>query len=226
MNPVFVLHQRKYRDTSLLVEVFSRNEGRYPLIVRGARSSKKRTAALMQPFQPLLVEVHGHGELRTAGSVEGAGATFVLEGDNLMLGLYVNELLYRSVGRFESLPQLFDGYLRLLGVLSITHEVRLALREFELLLLAELGYGVVFDSDAGKGEPVREEAQYRYVVQDGFHECQPGETGIAGSDLLAIAEGGLQDEGERIVRQVVRQSLTPVLGGKPLKSRALFERST
>ncbi len=227
MQSLFVLHQRKYRDTSLLVEVLSEADGRFPLVFRGARNSKKRTAALVQPFQPLLVGIHGEGELRTAGEVDVAGPRHLLRGNSLMLGLYVNELLYRTLGRFESVPTIFSAYDRLLQNLASDTPSILALRQFELLLLAELGYGVDFGYDYESGEQVREDCHYQYVAELGFQRCSAVNAGsVAGRELLQIAGQGPEPQHEKIIRQVVRQSLAPLLGHRPLKSRALFEKSS
>ncbi len=226
MHSVYVLHQRKYRDTSLLVEVLSEQGGRFPLVFRGARNSRKRTSALVQPFQPLLVGVHGGGELRTAGEVDAAGPRHLLSGQQLLLGLYVNELLYRTLGRFDAMPGVYRAYDQLLAMLVSSDTPVVELRRFELLLLGELGYGVDFGYDYETGEQVSPDCCYRFVSEVGFQQCAKHEPGsVQGSDLLQIASQGVDAEREGVVRRVVRQSLAPLLGNRPLKSRTLFEKS-
>ena len=84
---VYILHTRKYRDTSLIADVFSREEGRYSLVFRGARSIKSRHKSLLQPFSPVLVSAYGKGEMRTAGALDFAGRPSRLKGENLFIGM-------------------------------------------------------------------------------------------------------------------------------------------
>lgn len=222
-DDIYILHSRKYRDTSLLIDVLSYNEGRYSLVVRGARGSKSKISGIVQPYRRLNVTVYGKGELRTAGKLEPTGAAFTLGGENLLLGLYVNELLYRILGKFDPMPELYEAYEQLLASLADPQFDMASLRQFELHLLMQLGYGITFDLDAGNGEFVSEGNRYRFVAEEGFHCYQgEGENLYKGADLLAIAAGDMTGEREKIVRQIVRRSLKPLLGNRPLKSRDLF----
>ena len=63
-QPAFVLHAQAYRETSLLIEVFSREHGRIGLIARGVRGARGQPLrAALQPLQPLLLDWTGRGEL-------------------------------------------------------------------------------------------------------------------------------------------------------------------
>jgi DNA repair protein RecO (recombination protein O) len=226
---VYILHTRKYRDTSLIADVFSREEGRYSLVIRGARSKKSHQLSLLQPFSPILVTPYGRGEMRTAGALDFTGRAWRLTGESLFIGMYVNELLYRLLGKFDPLPVLFAHYEGILADLeSDRFQLRL-LREFELSLLANLGYGITFDYDVRTGESIHPDKQYRFVAEEGFHSLpERGQQTYSimsykGRELLAIAGGNSSDSASDILKQVVRQSIEPLLGGKPLKSRSLFE---
>lgn len=200
-------------------------EGRYSIIFRGARSRKSKHLGLLQPFSPLLVSVYGKGELRTAGSVDVEARPWRLTGENLLIGLYVNELLYRVLGRYDQLPVLFTRYEKLLAELEENDFQTVQLREFELSLLANLGYGITFDIDSRTGQEVKADGHYRFIVEHGFSslpEELPSENAINGQHLLEIARGDYTNAGEKILKQVVRKSLQPLIGAKPLKSRSLF----
>ena len=219
----FVLHTRKYRDTSLLVEIFSRDEGRYTLVARGARSRKPRYH--LQLFAPVLVSTYGRGELKTARDIEANGSGYLLAGRNLMIALYVNELLYRLVGKYEPLPEVFDRYKKLINLLQAKEFPIAMLREFELSLLSDLGYGISFDVEAGTGDPIRQDCRYRFVVEDGFHYLAEGaavDRAVEGKYLLAIAEGNIDAKADGIAKWVIRQSVDQLLNGSPLHSRKLF----
>ena len=225
VHHLYILHSRKYRETSVLCDVFSMEEGRYSLVFRGARSNKSKHLGLLQPFSPILVSVYGKGELRTGGSVDVEGRSRRLPGENLLIGMYVNELLYRVLGSFEEMPGLFSRYESLLTELEHQDFQTIQLRKFELSLLAALGYGVTFDVDSSTGQVVKEDDFYQFVVEQGFSSVPEGlssEHTFIGQQLLEIARGEYTNAGEKILKQIVRKSLQPLLGAKPLKSRSLF----
>ena len=222
MHRSYILHTRKYRDTSLLVEVLSRDEGRYTLIVKGVRRQKPRFH--LQLFSPLLLSSIGRSELKTAREVEADGPGYHLAGRNLMIGMYVNELLYRLMGKFDPIPSLFDRYGQLLSLLESEPFDTGYLRAFEISLLADLGYGISLSIESTTGDEIDNEGRYCYFVEDGFHYAGENNSAkaIEGRHLRAIAEGRIDADADRVARGVVRQSVDQLLGGKPLHSRRLF----
>ena len=201
----------------------TREEGRYSVVVKGARSKRSKVRGRLQPFTPLLIASVGRGELKTSTSIDFPGSPYSLTGDRLLLGLYVNELLYRLLGRFDPVLALFDAYCHLLKSLAGRNGGVLDVRLFELMLLQELGYGINFDYDASDGQPVDESAHYKYVVHEGFHRVdEPADDAFDGSELLSVARGDLHAVNDRKLRDLTRGSLAELLGGKPLVSRSLF----
>ncbi len=223
LEPAYILHSRDYRDTSLIVDLLALESGRFSIVVRGARSSKSKTRGRLQPFTPLLVAATGRSELKTATTIDFPGPAFRLQGQNLMLGLYINELLYRLLGRFDPVPEVFEAYERLLQDLQQVDDGVSSVRLFELNLLSALGYGISFEYDASNGEPVNEELRYRYIAQEGFRVTvsEDRET-FSGAELLKIAAGELEEVSDMKMKMVTRGSLAILLGDKPLKSRTLF----
>ncbi len=220
----YILHARRYRDTSLLADIFTLEEGRYSVVIRGARGGKSGRQGLAQLFSPLLVSVFGRGELKTAGAIEAARAGYRLAGENLLIGMYVNELLYRVLGKYEKLPHLYTQYELLLEELGQGHFAPIQIRRFELSLLASLGYGITFDVDAESGEPIDANGQYHFIAEQGFQRTEGGiNESFSGRHLISIASGEYGVACEPLLKHVVRKSLRPLLGGKPLNSRALFE---
>ena len=149
-----------------------------------------------------------------------------MPGENLLVGLYVNELLVRLLGKFEPVPVLFHAYQELLLSLVSSSVSSRALRSFELTLLSQLGYGITFEFDAMSGEPVKPDCYYRYVPDEGFHQLahDPENASYKGEHLLAIFNGDLSlPEVDVCAKKIVRASFAMLLGNKPLKSRELFE---
>jgi DNA repair protein RecO (recombination protein O) len=224
LQAAYVLHARDYRDTSQILELFSRSEGRFSVVARGSRGARSKLKGRLQPFTPLLVGCVGRGEMKTATTIDFPKPACLPFGDQLLLGLYVNELLYRLLGRYDPMPRVYDGYEMLLGQLQVEEISIQAVRYFELLLLQELGYGINFDYDAGNGTAINADSVYRYVVHEGFYVTnQTGEDFYPGTELIAISSGDLVQVAERRLKKITRQSLAELLGEKPLKSRAMFQ---
>ncbi len=227
LEPAWALHTRNYRDTSLLVEFFGRDTGRFSGVVKGARGRKPRFRGNVQPFVPMLVSCYGRHELKSVKSLEFSQPVPDLTGQQLYLGIYVNELLYRLLGRFDAVPALFDHYHKLLFQLALPQVAEKSLRSFELKLLAELGYGLSFDHDAETFEPVEEDVNYRFVPGQGFiafHGVAESLQLFSGEHLLLIAEGELEREDVMLsAKKIVRSALHELLDGRPLNSRNLFK---
>ena len=237
LEPAYILHARNYRDTSLILDLFTLYSGRYSVVSKGARSPKSKLRGRLQPFSPLLIASVGRGELKTSTTIDFPRKPFVLVGKGLMLGLYVNELLYRLLDRFEPIAGLYQGYEDLLSELVLTEQsmseqqVSLkessaevtAIRRFELRLLQELGYGINFEYDSRDGQPISADLDYRFVVHEGFHAIREsqGET-FSGVEVLSMASGELKQVDSKRLLNLTRLSLAELLGDKPLKSRSLF----
>jgi DNA repair protein RecO (recombination protein O) len=150
--PAFLLQAHPYRETSLVVDVFSRDHGRIGLVARGAKRPRAALRGVLVEFQPLELGWFGAGELRTLARAEWQRAWPMLAGPRLLLGYYLNELLQRLLAREDAHPALFDLYSDTLQKLALAptdtmqHEV--LLRRFEKALLRELGYGLTLDFDA------------------------------------------------------------------------------
>ena len=224
----YVLHTRPYRDTSLLVEIFSHDFGRVGLVARGVRTNKSRYASLLQAFTPLLISWSGQGELPTLSGVEAAGVAPQIKGDLLLSGFYLNELLMRLLQRGDAHPQLFETYITSLASLAEQQEQEPILRQFEHRLLQEIGYGLILDHDVMSGESIEPEARYQYLPDRGpVSATEQDEDGIivGGQTLLAIAQDDYsQSQVRQEAKRLMRAALAVHLGDRPLKSRELFQQ--
>lgn len=216
----YFLHTRAYRETSLLVEVFSAEAGRFSGSWRGGRRSK---GGATQPFQPLLLEAGGNGELKSVQRVEPAGPALALAGAALFSGFYLNEVLMRLLPREEPQPALFVAYAGTLGRLAEGEPAEPLLRRFEAQLLDTLGYGLDYGHDAEHGEAVAAGARYDFHPERGFTRTTVAAGSYPGEALLALAGGDFADAGAAAAaKRIHRQALARLLGPKPLKSRELF----
>ncbi|MCB1809552.1 MAG: DNA repair protein RecO, partial [Candidatus Competibacteraceae bacterium] len=101
LQPAFVLHRRPFRNTSLLLEAFTREHGRIGLVARGASRPKARLRALLQPFTPVLLAWLEGAELATLSAAEERGLPYAMPSARLLSGFYLNELLLRLLTRHD-----------------------------------------------------------------------------------------------------------------------------
>lgn len=223
----FVLHSRPFSETSLLLDLFSENEGRVRVLAKGARSRRSHLKGALQPFTPLLVRWSGRGEVKTLRNAEAVSLALPLSGITLYCGLYVNELVSRVLQPESPFQELFFDYLNCLQALASTHgKPEPALRRFELALLGHLGYGVDFLHCAGSGEPVSDNMTYSYREERGFiASLVVNNRSFTGRELQALCEREFPDADTlRAAKRFTRIALKPYLGGKPLKSQELFRQ--
>ena len=228
LQPCYVLHAKPYRDTSSLLEVFSHDHGRQSLVARGVRSTKSKLQGILQPFVPLLISWSGRGELHTLTHAEQAGRAFHLKGNNLMIGFYLNELLIHFMHRGDPHDSVFQRYQQTLSALDNQVNTEPLLRLFERDLLEHSGYGLILDCDVESGEYIDADKLYAYYPDKG-----PVEHGIDdenlmqvhGKTLLALASDTLDDESILPeAKRLMRYLIAWYMGGKPLKSRDLFQQ--
>ena len=228
LQPAYILHRRPYRDSSMLLEVLTAEQGRISLVARGARRRTRggSASALLQPFIPLLLSFSGRTDLKNLTATEVAGPPLILRAERMFSGLYMNELLMRLLHRYDAHPQLFAAYSRTLDALAGAVEVDDALRRFEFSLLAELGYGFALDMDGHSGEAVLPQAWYHYHPDYGLVErgpaADPAQPAFQGADLLAIAADDFSGDARQTAKRLLRLVLAQHLGDAPLRSRDLF----
>ena len=229
LQPAYVLHQRAYRDSSAIVELFTPEQGRVGVVARGIKRPRSPWRGLLQPFQPLLVAWQGGGELKTLTGAEPQGMALGLPPSALASGFYLNELLMRLLARHDAQLTLFGCYDAGLRALASAHDdasLERVLRHFECDLLEALGYGLSLTRDT-RGLPVAAGQRYDYLHERGPRPLDDAAEveGIAlhGATLLAIHER--QVSGERTRREakrLMRATLAHYLGPRPLVSRQLL----
>lgn len=220
----FVLHRRPWRETSLLLELLTSEQGRIGVVVRGASSKRAPWRHCLQGFRPLRVFLSGRGELATLTHAEEIRAWPPLVGERLYCGLYLNELVVRLLPRQDPQPELFQSYRESLLGLQQAEFPGVPLRYFELDLLSALGFGLQLEYEADSGQQVDTQAFYRYDIEAGPRRSVAAQA-YAGDSLLALQQRRLQEGRQRAdARRLLQQALAPHLGPRPLVSRQLMKR--
>jgi DNA repair protein RecO (recombination protein O) len=210
-EPAYVLHTYPYKETSLIVEAFTRRFGRLALLARGARRPRSAMRGVLLAFHPLRFGWSGSAELATLMSAEWAGALQALAGRALMCAFYLNELILRLVPREDPHEALFDAYADALSRLSREPSAAV-LRSFEKRLLAELGYAPLFDREAASGEPIEASGSYVYEPDRGPVRASRGDLLVSGRTLLDLAaddysRSETRDEARYLMRALIGQRL-------------------
>ena len=233
-EPGFVLHAYPYKETSLIVEAFTRRFGRVGLLARGARRPRSAMRGVLLAFHPLRMTWSASAELGTLMSAEWGGGQASLAGIGLMCGFYINELLLRLLPRDDPHEALFDAYAQALARLAegaslapvdVGAEQAAILRGFERRMLAELGYAPVLDRDAVNGARIDAAKHYAYEAERGPVETRrdSGDSVVSGRTLLDMAaddygNARTRDEARRLMRALIAERL----GGQVLHTRAVL----
>lgn len=249
MDRAYVLHTYPYRETSLILQVWTEKHGRLGLVAKGARRPRSAARSLLVPFQPLVIDWFGRGELRTLKTAEPAAPATPLGGRSLLSAFYLNELLLKLTTRDDPHEGLFEAYDAAIGelrALSRAHaapaqgaiapasprgrqeEVEPVLRRFELRLLRELGYAVELAREADTHAPIMAEREYLYVVERGPVPVPPqgqapaSAVRVRGLTLIDLSHGRLDDATTIAqAKQLMRLLINHSLNGQELATRVM-----
>ncbi len=229
-SQAYVLHSRPYRESSRLLDCFTRDTGRVSLVANGLKRKNAAHGAAQHLFLPLQISWRGQSGLCRLLSAEALGPHRLLSGHGLYTGLYLNELLVRLLALHDAHPPLFDLYEQQVGELALHGPNEHSLRHFEIKLLQQIGFELQLDKDV-QGTPIQPGLQYYYRFGEGVHAASDELTArgqgmcIAGDSLLQMASGNkMSSETLKDAKRLIRMALHHVLEGRPLHSRALFKK--
>jgi DNA repair protein RecO (recombination protein O) len=212
LQPAWLIHRYPYRETSLIVEMLTRDNGRIGLVARGARGRSKRGFPLM-PFSALAVSFRQRGELATLTGAEPTGSAYAFTGNAFLAASYLNELVLRLLARDDPAPEVYRLYSETLAALG--SEPGPVVRRFEGRLIRALGFALPLTADIG-GAPLAGDQRYRYDPERG---PRPASDGYTGRMLAAIAAERFDDPAVLAAAGgIFREVIASHLGGRPLKS--------
>jgi len=225
LTPAYLVHQYAWRETSRVLEIWSREHGRLGLVARGVRRPRSPYRSLLQPFAPLLLSWTQRSELGSLTGAEAAGLPARLKGRPLMAAFYMNELLLRLLPRQDAHAALYDRYTATLAALTESRPAA-ALRLFEKHLLDAMGYGLNLTRALPGDGPVEADAQYLYELDSGPRRLIGRRSSglvIRGRVLLALHGEALDDADDlRVAKRLLRAALERHLDGRALKSAAVM----
>jgi DNA repair protein RecO (recombination protein O) len=224
-QPAFVLHSYPYKETSLIIDLFTRDFGRVAVVAKGAKRPHSKLRGVLQTFQPLSASWSGKSELRTLIDAEWVGGMRPLEKTALLCGFYLNELLVKLLARDDPHPVLFDHYVSTLNQLAHDEPAQIVLRKFERALLKETGVA----ADLGRSTNTRllldPAAEYVVDPEKGAREVLASDTWpvVSGKTLLDMERDDYGDPATQAQsKQLMRFLLAYHLGGAPLNTRQIL----
>ncbi len=197
-EPAYVLHRHDWSESSLILDVFTRNHGRVALVAKGAKRPSSGLRPILLPLQPLHLAFGGAAEIRTLRTAEWMGGHVMPGGEALLSGYYLNELLLTLLARDDPHPALFDIYATVVEIVCSEHSEALqtALRAFELLLLREIGLLPMLDAQTMTLEGLNSQSRYSLDAEGGLRQSALQErNSLAGSEWLELQRALALDSG-------------------------------
>jgi DNA repair protein RecO (recombination protein O) len=242
-HPAYLLHRYDWSESSLILDLFTREQGRVVLAAKGAKRPYSQLRAVLLPFQRLNVhygsrrsppEAPAQSEVQALRTAEWAGGPAMLRGAALMTGFYLNELLMKLLARHDPHPLLFDAYAQTLPGLGAGEDlhVEAALRAFELVLLREIGLLPALAVVTLTQQPLAAGLLHALRAESGIVSVAPGEAGLDAerwsalqdaldtNELAAIQRACLPALAE--LKPMLRQLLHYHLGSSALRTRQLM----
>ena len=221
-EPAFVLHRYDWSESSLILELLSREFGRIAVVAKGAKRPSSNFRPVLLPLQPLHVAFGGDAEIRTLRSAEWVGGQVMPTEDALLSGFYLNELLLRLLARDDPHPVLFDAYAATVRILASQQGEawQPALRAFELLLLREIGLLPTLDLQTGTLSPLEPDALYALRPEAGLVEAGPEARAALGGAQWSALQAALDDPAPHSA--LVRETAMPGAAELKPQLRALL----
>ena len=231
LHTCYILHTKKYLESSLLLQVFSRDYGRVPLVAKGAKRKHNKQRYWFRPCQRLLLAWSGKGGMGTLTGIEPEPPIVQFHPEAMFYGFYVNEITSRLLHQHEPHTLLFDAYdrffLHLAEMKDINKYKFIWLYYFEKCLLQTLGYSPILDRDITSGKALVSNKQYYYQLERGpsLHRLDENHVLVSGRALLALHNECINPDDSVVcseLRRLLRILLASHLGPKPLVSRKLY----
>lgn len=218
-----MLHSRKYRETSLICELFTKKIGRVSVIAKGARSKKNKFQNITSPNVLANINFSGRSELRTLTAWEEL-SYFQILGKNLRVLLYLNELIYKLLERENKQEKIFNGVINLYKTLAASDakNIELSLREFEYFLICELGYGFdIFYDD--KGSKLEKDKTYYFHPALGFTlNSSNNFLKASGIDIINFSKGKIVTNSARSIIKKIMQLAISNIAERPMNAGIIF----
>tara|TARA_B100001079_G_C16314451_1_gene471632 strand:+ start:119 stop:835 length:717 start_codon:yes stop_codon:yes gene_type:complete len=232
LEPAFVLHSRPYQETSLIIDFFTKSYGRLNAVAKGAKRPKSPLRSVLTPACKLVVSMTGKSELKNLSSVEIVDHFNLRDGISLNSIIYINELISKATEKEDPHENIFLEYeilLRNLNDSKGSEQLEKSLRNFELNLLQEMGYGIDLTREAESNMKIDSDTRYRFDPDKGFssiNENDSTQISFLGQDVLDFSQGQFEKKTTRDASKIImRLALDYHLGNKTLNIRKYLTKN-
>ena len=228
LEPAFILHRRSFKETSLIVDAFTKNFGKISFVAKGAKRPKSNLRVIQTPSTVFLISFSGKSDLKNLTHCEIINHFKLSSKIALSCIIYLNELLIKTLEKEDPHPEIFNQLKALYQNLSQEQDqkaIELQLRSFELILLQELGYGIDLENEALTGKPIDADSSYSFDPTLGFTnlgdiENEQAVNIFSGEDILSFSKGDFANTSSRNAsKKIMRRALDFHLGNKTLNIR-------
>lgn len=228
----YILNRRPFRDSSLLLDIFSEDFGRICCVARPAKKRGKVVKGHTEPFRYLHIQWIGRGDVQTLTEADERGRHSIPPSE-LMLGLYINELIMMFTRPHEPNSELFNAYkytLHKIGDPQINQQI---LMRFELFLLQSLDCLIAVENSQEELKSLINSETYFYfskeegllLEQENTSDIQPYQTQkilISAELLLALQDIQNMQESHWKELRVFLDKVFKALSPRPINSRKLL----
>lgn len=239
----YVLHSHDWSESSLILDLFTRDQGRVVAVAKGAKRPYSQLRPVLMPFQQILVSFGAKqspdAEVWLLRQAEWGGGSAWPGGSALLPGFYANELLMRLLPRHDRLPRLWSAYAGLLPALTLPGSLQAALRAFELMVLRQLGHLPDLSLHSATGQGVDHDVLYTLHPELGVTEATAEDPALPGwlmQQLESALAPAFEDFSEGLpesllqacvlassdMRSLLRAVLHYHVGPQPLRTRQLM----
>ena len=231
LEPAFVLHTRAFQETSIIVDFFTQSYGRLNAIAKGAKRPKSPLRSVLTPTSKLSITLSGKNDLKTLSNVEIIDHYQLDNSISFNSIVYINELITKATEKEDPHKEIFNQYENLIINLSNNSnnsELERVLRDFELNLLQEMGYGIDLTRDAETNRKIERGVSYKFNPDRGFssEEKIPSEKLFSGEDIINFSSGNFEKKATRdCAKTIMRKALDFHLGNKTLNIRKYLSKN-
>jgi DNA repair protein RecO (recombination protein O) len=200
----FLIHARKYKETSTIIHIFSRNKGIESLIFKGSFANKDKFKFSL--FNEYLFSYNDKYSFPYLSKFEIINS-FSFHKKYYLLGLYVNELLYKTMREGYDYEKIYEHYksflINLLNTSSSTKRLALV---FEKNFIDHLGYGLYMLND----KDINDNLLYSYDFDEGFKisDSAQNKFSLPGSALRQFFSDTLENDIHiDIIRLIIKRTL-------------------
>ncbi|MCX7544620.1 DNA repair protein RecO [Marinicella gelatinilytica] len=217
-DDAFVLHKIKYKNSSEIIKLLSKNHGRIDAVARGSRGAKSAFKGHLQPFIKTTISYQGKQTLKTLTQAEQTGLFSPSNYLNQVAMLYCNELLLLLNMDEEQSTAVYPEYQNLITHLNGAKSVSLYLRYFELTLCQLSGYALSIDNH------IPDDTALVFQPDLGLVASQTDKNCHAGTFRQFIQKQTLNSEQINSINRLFRPVVNHLVGGRVIRSRELLQK--